>query len=107
MRRTACAFSRLPIGSGSSPLSSRSPGWWDWDRFGQILDNLLENAAKYADDESEIIIAVSRAGNEARISVPSRGPGIAPAELSRLFDRFYRVGDMGAASGLGLGLYIS
>ncbi|HEV2066160.1 MAG TPA: PAS domain S-box protein [Thermomicrobiales bacterium] len=94
---------RVRVITPAAPIA----GLWDRDRIGQILDNLLENAAKYADAESTITVEVSRAENEARISVMDRGPGIAPAELSRLFDRFYRVDGAGAAGGLGLGLYIS
>lgn len=82
-------------------------GEWDRDRIGQILDNLLANAAKYSDQESDIVVEVSTTGQDARVNITDRGSGIAADALPRLFDRFYRVDETGAASGLGLGLYIS
>lgn len=82
-------------------------GRWDRDRIGQILDNLLENAAKYADEESEITVTVTSTGSEAQVSIADRGPGIPAEAASRLFERFYRVDETGATAGLGLGLYIA
>ncbi|MDQ3541928.1 MAG: PAS domain S-box protein, partial [Chloroflexota bacterium] len=82
-------------------------GQWDRDRIGQILDNLLENAAKYTDEASEIVVTVTGTESEARVSITDRGPGISADAASRLFERFYRVDESGATAGLGLGLYIA
>lgn len=82
-------------------------GRWDRDRIDQALDNLLVNAAKYSDGESEIVATVTGTESEARVSITDRGPGIAAEAVPHLFERFYRVDETGEASGLGLGLYIS
>jgi two-component system, OmpR family, sensor histidine kinase KdpD len=72
------------------------------------LAHLLENAAQYAPDDSAIDVraTVSDAGLE--IGVRDRGPGLVPADLSRLFDRFYRgASSRGRATGTGMGLSIA
>jgi PAS domain S-box-containing protein len=81
-------------------------GEWDADRLGQVLDNLLGNAVKYADDSAEIVVRIERDHGGARVSVIDRGVGIPGDALPHLFDRFYRV-DGHEAAGLGLGLYIA
>ena len=74
----------------------------------QALINLINNALKYSDPGSEILIRAGLEENEIRIHVQDQGCGIAPKYHSRLFERFYRVDkarsrDMG---GTGLGLAI-
>jgi two-component system sensor histidine kinase KdpD len=71
------------------------------------LAHLLENAAQYTPDGSTIEVAARVADETLTIQVRDHGPGIAPAELPRLFARFFR----GAAakarvSGTGMGLWI-
>ncbi len=73
-----------------------------------IWTNLIENAVKYSPSGSRVEIRVEAAGGEARISVEDEGPGIAAADLPRIFDRFYR-GDPSrnrGTGGFGLGLAI-
>lgn len=82
------------------------PGMWDADRIGQILDNLVGNAAKYAPDGSAITVRVETVGPVALLSVLDRGPGIPEDQAPHLFERFYRVSETGAVPGMGLGLYI-
>src|SRR5262249_51643815 len=74
----------------------------------QVLVNLLDNAAKYAPAGSAIEIAGRRDGMDLVIEVRDEGPGIPPADLERIFDKFYRVqsGDRQRA-GTGLGLAIA
>ena len=75
--------------------------------FEQVLFNILDNAAKYAPPGSLVRIAAERGGGSVRLSVLDEGPGIAPGDLERIFDKFYRVhaGDRQRA-GTGLGLAI-
>jgi PAS domain S-box-containing protein len=82
-------------------------GSWDPDRIGQVLDNLLGNAVKYAPDSREIDVRIERLGLVATVSVTDHGPGIAASRLPHLFDRFYRAGRDRSSPGLGLGLYIA
>ena len=84
-------------------------GSWDADRLGQVLQNLLGNAVKYAPDDTEIVARLERChdGNVC-VSVVDQGPGVPPDMLPRLFDRFYRAPTAATeAPGLGLGLYVS
>ena len=72
------------------------------------LAHLLENAAQYAPAGTAIEVHAGVHGPQLDISVRDHGPGIAPADLPRLFDRFYR-GDAARVrtSGTGMGLWIA
>lgn len=75
------------------------------------LRNLVENAARYAPHGSRIVLAAERRMNEIALSVADEGPGIPEADLSRVFERFYRVDKARSRSGndeggTGLGLSI-
>jgi len=83
----------------------------DRDELVRALENLVENALKYAAAGKRVDIALTRAQTraatpEARIAVRDYGPGIAPEHLPRLTERFYRVdvADSRAQGGTGLGL---
>jgi two-component system OmpR family sensor kinase len=70
-----------------------------------LLRNLLENAVKYTPDGGRVDISITPQASGAQLSVEDSGPGIPEAERERVFDRFYRTPDAGAA-GSGLGLAI-
>jgi two-component system sensor histidine kinase MprB len=69
----------------------------------RVLDNLLDNAAKF-DPSGEPIELTVRPGS---ISVRDHGPGIERSDLGRVFDRFYRAPSARALPGSGLGLSIA
>ena len=72
------------------------------------LAHLLENAAQYAPSGSTIDLHASITSEGVVIQVRDHGPGIAPADLPHLFERFYRgVAAAGRASGTGMGLWIA
>ncbi len=71
----------------------------DADRMAQVIGNLVQNAIRYA--RTSVTVTVSGT----TIVVADDGPGIPPAELDRVFDRFYQV-DRGDAARSGLGLAI-
>jgi two-component system sensor histidine kinase KdpD len=72
----------------------------------QVLFNLLDNAHKYAGDTPAAIHA-RRDGRDVVMSVTDEGPGIKPADLERVFEKFWRGGRAdGRKSGAGLGLSI-
>lgn len=73
----------------------------------QAIFNLIENAAKYSPAASPIDIRVGASAGAVSVTVGDAGPGIPPADLERIFDKFYRVdeGDR-RPSGTGLGLAI-
>jgi signal transduction histidine kinase len=78
----------------------------DPTRIAQVLDNLLNNALKYAPG-SPVMISLDLLDGRAHIVVKDQGPGIAPEHIEHLFKRFYRVPDKSSAiRGTGLGLFI-
>jgi two-component system, OmpR family, sensor histidine kinase KdpD len=75
--------------------------------FEQVLFNILDNAAKYAPAGSLIRIEAHDGNSGVRLSVVDEGPGVAPADLERIFDKFYRVHAQDRQrAGTGLGLAI-
>lgn len=88
-------------------LVASAPVDADPARLGQVIDNLLNNAAKYSPPESEIDLSVRLEGGRAVLSVRDHGIGIDPEHLPHLFERFYRApGETRQVKGLGLGLSI-
>jgi PAS domain S-box-containing protein len=80
----------------------------DVNRLQQVVWNLLSNAIKFVPRGGHITVRLARAEHAARIVVSDDGPGIDPAFLPHVFERF-RQADSGSArahSGLGLGLAI-
>lgn len=83
----------------------------DPDRIGQVVTNLLTNALKYSAADQPVALSLSVAGDHATIAVRDQGPGLAPEEHTRIFERFHRAPGVevqsGSGVGLGLGLFIS
>jgi signal transduction histidine kinase len=75
----------------------------DPDRLDRIVVNLVGNALKYS--HGRVVVQAVREGGAVRVSVADRGPGIAPDDLPRIFERYYR-GQRHEGEGLGLGLFI-
>jgi two-component system, OmpR family, sensor kinase len=76
----------------------------------RVLDNLLDNAAKFSDPETSIELAASRSEDDALLlAVQDRGIGIEESELGRIFEPFYRTDRSRARStgGVGLGLALA
>lgn len=73
-----------------------------------MLVNLLDNADKYTPPETAVSVEVAASDLEVTISVRDFGPGFGPADLERVFEKFYRAdnGDAQRAYGYGIGLYI-
>jgi signal transduction histidine kinase len=69
-----------------------------------VLDNLIENALKYSPDGGTVRVECAREGAEAYLAVLDEGPGLAPGEEQRLFERFARGSSGSRAPGTGLGL---
>jgi len=75
-------------------------------RLGQIIVNLLNNAAKYTEPGGHIWLTCMREGSEVVIRVKDTGIGISPDMLTRVFDMFTQMGQSSSRSqgGLGIGL---
>jgi signal transduction histidine kinase len=81
--------------------------WSNRDLLEHALVNLASNAARHT-DRGRIRFGVRRDGEDTlTIEVEDTGAGIAPAEIDRLFDRFYRGPTEERRSGFGLGLPIA
>jgi len=82
---------------------------FDRERIVQLVNNLVGNAVKFTPPGGTVAVQILDQADAAVIEVSDTGPGIPPAELPRIFERFYRGTNLGAAraSGSGLGLAIA
>ena len=73
------------------------------------INNLLDNAIKYSPKETSLKILLNQANNEIRLSVKDEGKGIDDVEKKKVFDKYYRTGNIATkgAKGTGLGLYLT
>lgn len=71
----------------------------------QVFMNLLENAAKYTPEGSEILVSALPRSDQVIVEVADRGPGFAPGDEKRVWEKFYR-GPVRGTRGVGLGLAI-
>jgi signal transduction histidine kinase len=76
----------------------------DRDALTAIVGNLLENARRHG---TRVAVEVGRTAGRAMIAVQDDGPGVAPADRERIFDRFYRARGERRTPGTGLGLAIA
>ncbi len=90
--------------------------WADPRRIRQVLNNLLENAIKYAPDGGQVTVTcevvlpdAAALSGEVIVSIADQGPGIAREFLERIFDRFFQVDSASTrqVGGSGLGLAIA
>lgn len=90
--------------SSSGPSLARA----DAEQVRQVVSNLIDNAIKYTEPGGRVEIALEIKGAEVVVSVRDTGVGIPEADLTRVFERFYRVDKARAreAGGTGLGLAI-
>jgi PAS domain S-box-containing protein len=81
----------------------------DPERIGQVLRNLLVNAARHTPSGTPIALRARRAPGAIRIEVADGGPGISPTDLARIFEKYGRGADAldRQTPGAGLGLYLS
>jgi signal transduction histidine kinase len=89
----------------TSPVMLR----FDRERIVQLLTNLIGNALKFTPRGGEVVASLRDEDGAAELEVRDSGPGIPPAELPLVFDRFFRGTNVGEAraSGSGLGLAIA
>lgn len=71
----------------------------------QVVTNLVGNARRYSAPGTPVGVRVGRQGAEARVEVTDAGMGIAPEDLERIFERYFRAAD--ARGGIGLALSVS
>ena len=97
------AISFAPSGDAEIKISG------DADELQTVFTNLLDNAVKYSGEEIKVLVAVKNLNRKiAVVRIKDSGIGISPAELKRIFKRFYRVPSPRTqkTKGTGLGLFI-
>lgn len=80
----------------------------DMDKIGQVITNLLDNAIKFSSDRTQILITTKIKHQKVEIRIKDMGLGIAPEEIDKVWDRFYK-SDLSRGKdqkGTGLGLAI-
>jgi two-component system sensor histidine kinase KdpD len=75
--------------------------------LGQLVVNLLENATKYTPEGTPIEVAAEVVENAVTLEIRDRGPGFAPNEEQRIFEKFYRGRPDGRGVGLGLAICLA
>lgn len=78
----------------------------DQHRLTQVLSNLLSNAVRFTPHGGEVVLIATRCEDVVRISVRDSGPGVAPDDVPRLFERYWQAPRL-LRAGSGLGLYIA
>jgi heavy metal sensor kinase len=79
----------------------------DSERLAQVITNLLTNAIQYNLPDGEVRVKLESQNGLAVLTVSDKGQGIAPEDLPRVFERFYRADKSRSTGGNGLGLAIS
>ena len=79
----------------------------DPERVQQVITNLVHNAIKFTPEKGSITITAETATREVIVEVSDTGVGIAPKDLPRVFERFFKADRARSAGGTGLGLAIA
>ncbi len=112
VRETAADFAplaarktlHLDIEAPDGPVSMDG----DQEQLRKVLSNLLSNALKFTPDGGTVRVRLHADDKHAWLSVRDNGPGIAPRDLERVFDRFSRAeGEQGLPGGTGIGLALA
>lgn len=102
----AAAAKGIKLSFDGLPLSIRC----DREALTELLVILLDNAVKYSDPNTQVVVGATQHGGAAVITVQDQGRGISGVDLPHVFDRFYRADRSRSsdnASGHGLGLAIA
>ncbi len=93
---------RIDEGAGLPPVLA------DPDGIGQVVSNLVHNAARYTSDGGMVTVRLAADGDAVRCTVENTGPEIPPAELPLIWERLYRIEKSRARDrgGSGIGLAI-
>ena len=87
--RKVLAAHRVTI-ADEEPRETDQPAWFDPHLLGRVLRHLLENAAAYTPQGSQVILSSQRIGNRLEFCVEDDGPGIHTVDLPLIFEKFYR-----------------
>lgn len=96
---------QIDLGLAEGPVAiARVQG--EPDALRVLLRNLLDNAVKYTPAAGRVDVSLALVQGRPVLTVEDSGPGIAPEERERVFDRFYRASGSASETGSGLGLAI-
>ena len=99
-----CDYAGARIQSELEPISARV----DRGRLKQVLINIVDNALKYSETDEPIRVTMKVVDDQAHIEIRDKGRGIPLADLTNIFDPFYRVDEdrsrMTGGTGLGLSI---
>ena len=79
--------------------------WMDKLRMVQVIDNIVNNAIKYA--KTDVHISYSQRDNGILIRIKDDGPGVPEEDLAKVSEKFYRGSNVAGENGSGLGLYLT
>ncbi len=104
-------FSTRTTATGANLNREIESGIWseiDEEAIAIVISNLVENALKYGGTIPRIDISLTREGGSAILEVSDNGQGIAPEDIPRVYERFWRAGDemTRTTQGTGLGLFL-
>ena len=104
-------FTRRTTATGANLKSEIQGGIWseiDEEAIAIVISNLLENALKYGGVIPRIDVKLTQDNGNARLEVSDNGQGIAPDDIPRVYERFWRAGDemTRTTQGTGLGLFL-
>lgn len=89
------------------PTSANSL-WGDLHRLESVVGNLLGNALKFTPRGGRVTVTVHEGASETSLTVTDTGPGIAPSDLPRVFERFFQAeGERSQRRGVGIGLALA
>ena len=99
----------LHVGAGTIPIEMSVDARAmrvsvDARRFERVIDNLIGNADRHAGGATCVRVTRDGAARQVRIHIDDAGPGVAPNERTRIFDRFARGAQGRHLAGAGLGL---
>ena len=103
--RAARALGRNHVIECSTDVQTEVVG--DREAVRQVLMAIVDNAIKHTPASAHVAINASADAHRATVTVTDTGPGIDPADLPRIFDRFYRADSARSGEGFGLGLSIA
>ena len=94
--------SPLAVNADGLPETCRADG----DLLGIALDALIDNARRYGPADQPVELAATKQDGSIVFTVQDRGPGVAPDEAERIFEKYYRCAASGAIPGSGIGLHL-
>jgi two-component system OmpR family sensor kinase len=97
---------QIDLGMAGAPDQAVVPVSGQREALRILLRNLLDNAVKYTPEHGQVDVSIQGIRGRPVLTVEDSGPGIAPDDLPRVFDRFFRAAEAPAQTGSGLGLAI-